>query len=307
VKPRNISLLTIAFLLTTATDVLAQQVYEKKDGFAGNTLYYTQSRDASLEGGSFFSGRYVRFKFEALSPVSALVRNPFVLHVDTQTNGWIFISAGDSLQLKIDGGEIIALKGAGSRDSREVLQGDTVLESANWEIPLPVIQQIASAKTVEFRILGDRQNITGSLKGNLLADAQGFAEKTPGLMVVTAPKPEQAEALAVATGAACPALSGTSTSDPPARLGVTYGPVTVAVATLLHLGEPRGIIVASVVDGSVAAGLGIKRGDVLLSAGDKSLSTACDLPQVLATVKKGTALPLHVWRNGVESVLQAQF
>lgn len=300
------TLLTVVLLVATTT-ALAQEVYEKKDKFAGNTLYFTKSRDAKLEGGSFFSGRYVRFNFQAISPVPALVRNPFYLHVDTQTNGWIFIATGESLQLKIDGGEIIALKGIGSRDNREVLNGDAVLESANWEIPLPVIQRIAAAKIVEFRILGDRQTITGSFQDSLLVDARGFAEKAPGLLVVTAPKPEQAEALAAATGAACPVPAGTGGPDGPARLGVMYGPVTKEVATLLHMGEPRGVIVTSVVDGSVAAAIGLRRGDVLLSAGDKPLSAMCDLPLALASVRKGSTLPLHVWREGVESVLQAQF
>jgi S1-C subfamily serine protease len=61
------------------------------------------------------------------------------------------------------------------------------------------------------------------------------------------------------------------------------------------------------VDGSVAAAIGLKREDVLLSAGDKPLSGLCDLPLVLASVKKGSVLPLHIWRGGAESVLQAQF
>jgi len=301
------TLLTAVLLLTATSGAWAQEVYEKKDKFAGNTLYFTKLRDAKLEGGSFFSGRYANFNFQALSPVPALVRNPFYLHVDTQTNGWIFISAGESLQLKIDGGEIIALKGTGSLDNRQVLTADILRESANWEIPLPLIQRIASAKTVEFRILGDRQIITGAFKDGLLADARGFAEKVPGLLVVTAPKPEQAEAMAAATGAACPIPAGTGGPDGPPRLGVMYGPVTKEVASLLHMGEPRGVIVTSVVDGSVAAAIGLKRGDVLLSAGDKPLSAMCDLPLALATVRKGSALPLHVWRQGTESVLQAQF
>ena len=294
-------------LLTATSDALAQEVYEKKDRFAGNTLYFTKLRDAKLEGGSFFSGRYANFNFQALSPVPALVRNPFYLHVDTQTSEWIFISAGESLQLKIDGGEIIALKGTGSLDNREVLSADILRESANWEIPLPLIQRIASAKTVEFRILGDKQTITGAFKDTLLADARGFAEKAPGLLVVTAPKPEQAEAMASVTSAACPVPAGAGGPDGPPRLGVLYGPVTKEVATLLHMGEPRGVIVTSVVDGSVAAAIGLKRGDVLLSAGDKPLSAKCDLPLVLASVRKGSVLPLRVWRGGVESVLQAQF
>ncbi len=299
------ALLALVMLLTTGA--LAQGVYEKKDKFAGNTLYFTKLRDTKLEGGSFFTERYVMFNFQAMSPVSALVLNPFYVHVDTRTSDWIFMAAGESLQLKIDGGEIVALKGMGSHESRDVVSGDTVLESADWEISLALIRRIASAKTVEFRILGDRQTITGSFKDNLMADARGFAEKAPGLLVVTAPKPEQAEALAAATGTACPIPAGTSGPVGPARLGVLYGPMTQQVAAILHMSEPRGVVVTSIVDGSVAAAIGLQRGDVLLSAGDKPLSALCDLPLVLATVSKGSMLPLHIWRAGRESVLQAQF
>jgi hypothetical protein len=183
-------LIAVVLLLTTIS-AFAQAVYEKKDKVAGNTLYFTKLRDARLEGDSFFTERLM-FNFEAMSPVSALVRNPFYLHVDTRTHDWIFIAAGESLQLKIDG-EIVALKGMGSLERRDVVSGDTVLESANWEIPLALIQRIAAAKTVEFRILGDRQTSTGSFKPNLMADAKAFAEKAPGLLIVTALKPEQAE------------------------------------------------------------------------------------------------------------------
>jgi hypothetical protein len=182
--------LTAVILLLTTMSVFGQAVYEKKDKSAGSTLVFTKPRDANLEGDSFFTERYVMFSFEAKSPVSALVRNPFYIHIDTRTNDWMFIAAGESLQLRIDGGELVALKGMGSIESRNVVSGDAVLESANWEIPLAWIQRIASAKTVEFRILGDRQSATGSLNANFIADARGFAEKAPGLLVITAPKPE---------------------------------------------------------------------------------------------------------------------
>src|SRR5712671_4328583 len=108
-------LIIVGMLLTTSA--VAQQVYEQKDKFAGNTLYFTKLRDVKLEGGSFFTERYVMLNFKTMSPVAALVRNPFYLHAETRTNDWIFIAAGESLQLKIDGGEIVALKGMGSLDS----------------------------------------------------------------------------------------------------------------------------------------------------------------------------------------------
>jgi hypothetical protein len=295
-------------VLAMAINAYAQEVYEKKDKFAGNTLYFTKLREPKLEGGGLFlTGRNVSFNFEAMSPVPALVSNPFYVHVETQTRGWIFISAGDSLQLRIDGGEIIRLRGEGSRASREVLSGDTVLESANWEIPLPLIQRIASAKTVDFRILGEKENITGAFKENLFADARGFSEKAPGLLTVAPPKPEEAEALSTATAVSCPIPAGTSRSDNPPKLGVLYGPVTKDVAAILNMAEPKGVIVTSVVNGSVASSIGLKRGDVLLSAGEQPLSDKCDLPRVLATITKGAILPLHIWRDGAESVLQAHF
>jgi|SRR5476651_1987221 hypothetical protein len=46
---------------------ISQPIYQKVDTFSGVTHYFTKRRDANLEGGSFFSSRYVSFDLNGFS------------------------------------------------------------------------------------------------------------------------------------------------------------------------------------------------------------------------------------------------
>lgn len=160
--------------------VNAQQVFEKRDSFDGGTHYFTKARPVKLEGGGFLTQRMVQFAFHAAKKPDA-PESVMWIGVLTSTADWVFIESGQSLLLKIDG-EIVPLTGSGSASTREIAGANMLLESAAYVISSDVLKQLASAKKVEFRIVGSKQNITGSWKTDLLADAFGFAAKIPDLL-----------------------------------------------------------------------------------------------------------------------------
>ena len=90
-------------------------------------------------------------------------------------------------------------------------------------------------------------------------------------------------------------------------LGVNATPVTPPFAHLLKLGEPRGLMVASVTRDSVAMRAGIKQGDVILKYGDKVVNDTSDLQVALADTSPGTTVSITIWRQGNEIVLSASF
>ena len=77
--------------------------------------------------------------------------------------------------------------------------------------------------------------------------------------------------------------------DAPARQ--TYG---IAPAT-------HGVVVQSVKDSSDAGDKGVKRGDVIVRAGDREVTSLADLNAALASWKKDgrTSIPLEINRGGV--------
>ena len=285
-----------------------QELYEKKDKFDGTTHYFTSDRQVKLEGGSFFTMRYVNFSFHAFSP-TATKDVPYYLHVNTSTPDWIFISSGASLVLKLDGEQMLALNGPGSSSSREVMAADTLLESASYLVSEEQLQRIGAAKAVEFRILGDRQNVTGTWNAKLIADAASLAAKGPGLIAVVAPEGSVLVNSLATTGPPqpCPAPKSPATGAAPAKLGVRFVPTPKQFADTFHMPEVSGVLVATVVIGSVAEASGIQVGDVILTIGGKTVAVACDLTEFLAATPPGTKVSIGLWHNGANSEVQAQF
>jgi uncharacterized iron-regulated protein len=79
------------------------------------------------------------------------------------------------------------------------------------------------------------------------------------------------------------------------HLGVTLAP------------EASGVRVAGVTPGSVAAGAGLRRGDVILEAGGAHIATAADLRAVVDAQAPGTWLPLRIRRGGRTREIVARF
>ncbi len=155
-------------------------VYEKTDGFSGKTLYYTAPENPKLEGGSFFSERYVLIKFEALSPVDQTQGAYYTINIDASLQDWIFISSGKSLDLKLDG-KIMSLSGPGSIDNRDVA-ADGVEEVADYSFSGNVLKKIAAANSIEFRLYGDKGVLTGTFTPKMMDELRLFAAQVPSLI-----------------------------------------------------------------------------------------------------------------------------
>jgi serine protease Do len=88
------------------------------------------------------------------------------------------------------------------------------------------------------------------------------------------------------------------------RLGVALAPPRVArrLRSAVGLAERDGLLVRAVVDGSPAAEAGLERGDLLVRAGDRELTTMDDLFDALDAA--GETVPLVVVRGTEERELQ---
>jgi S1-C subfamily serine protease len=91
------------------------------------------------------------------------------------------------------------------------------------------------------------------------------------------------------------------------QLGVALASPHVAARLRRSVGLPdrEGLLVRGVVDGSPAAGAGIREGDLLVRAGDRDLATADDLFAVLADTTAGSALTITFVRGTDEQTVTA--
>lgn len=274
----------------------AQTIFQKKDKFSGQVHYYTEEKRVDLDGGSFFSMRYVYFDIHAYKPMIT-PHAPYDLCVHTHTPGWIFIRAGESLLLKLDGKDILPLYGGGSSQSREVLAGNEVVEIACWSLRPDQLNRISQAKVVEFRILGDRQNVTGTWKPDFLEDVILFAEKGPELIGDIKNNDSSVSAVSTSKNA----------DVKPIKLGVQYVLVTKPLADSLKMPSTNGAFIAVVAAGSLSEKAGIKQGDVILKMGEKQILLQQDLLMAVASFRPGMSVPVTIWRNGAEMALNIQF
>lgn len=101
-------------------------------------------------------------------------------------------------------------------------------------------------------------------------------------------------------------------SDPPVRtsaaldLGVTYLPVTPGVAAYYNLGVQRGALVTEVAPNSLAADMGIKKGDVILSFNGASLEEGVSLLAMMRSCMAGSVVTMDIWDNGERETVQLQ-
>jgi len=80
-------------------------------------------------------------------------------------------------------------------------------------------------------------------------------------------------------------------------------PVSPEVARRIGLDEPRGAVVAEVVEGSPAARAGLKQGDVIVSVQGRPVRTPRDLTRAVASTPPGTKVSLEVAsRDGKRTV-----
>jgi serine protease Do len=93
------------------------------------------------------------------------------------------------------------------------------------------------------------------------------------------------------------------------RLGVALAPPHVARRLRASVGLPErtGLLVRGVEDGSPAAQAGIEGGDLLVTAGDRGLTSADDLFEVLQALAEGSSLTLGVVRGAEERTVEVRF
>ena len=87
-----------------------------------------------------------------------------------------------------------------------------------------------------------------------------------------------------------------------ARLGVSVESVTATSRKQFHIpADVEGAVITQVDPGSVAAGLGLKPGDVVLQLGDKKIKSQADLREAMSTVTWGESRTLKTGRYGENS------
>lgn len=84
-------------------------------------------------------------------------------------------------------------------------------------------------------------------------------------------------------------------------LGVSIQEVTDGLADGLGLDEPRGALVAEVMEGSPAARGGLLQGDVILDVDGERIDSMRELPRLIARIPAGTEARLTVLRGGSET------
>jgi serine protease Do len=82
------------------------------------------------------------------------------------------------------------------------------------------------------------------------------------------------------------------------RMGVTIQEVSQSLAESFGLKSTAGALVSSVEKGSPAAAAGLEPGDIILKLNDTVIGRSSELPPLVAAIKPGTQVKLHVWRKG---------
>ena len=106
---------------------------------------------------------------------------------------------------------------------------------------------------------------------------------------------------------AASAAAATSDAKAPSKywLGIQCEPASDAVRDQLELPKGQGLVVVRVVSDGPAAKAGIRPNDLLLSAGDKKLSSVADLAAAVETAKE-SSLTLKLLRGGKPVELSVQ-
>jgi serine protease Do len=86
-------------------------------------------------------------------------------------------------------------------------------------------------------------------------------------------------------------------APPTGELGLSVRPVTPEMARQLGLGRTEGVVIAEVARGSLAARVGLRRGDVILRIGERPIRSLADYEAALAEAVRGRSLLFHVRRG----------
>jgi len=87
-------------------------------------------------------------------------------------------------------------------------------------------------------------------------------------------------------------------------LGVSIQPLTPELAKSFGLKEPKGVLIADVVQDSPAQKAGIQNGDIITEFSGKKVDSPQELQKVVASTEPGKAIPVSVWRDKATKSLE---
>ena len=87
-------------------------------------------------------------------------------------------------------------------------------------------------------------------------------------------------------------------------LGVSIQPLTPELAKSFGLKEPKGVLVADIVQDSPAEKAGLAAGDIIVEFGGKKVETPQELQKVVAAAGPGKAVPVSVWRDKTQKTME---
>jgi S1-C subfamily serine protease len=87
-------------------------------------------------------------------------------------------------------------------------------------------------------------------------------------------------------------------------LGVSYAPVTPAIAAQLNTPAEHGAVVLNVEPGSPAAQAGLARGDIITEVDGEAVEGESDLTRLVDEHKPGDRVTLTLLRQGAEQEVQ---
>lgn len=274
----SVLLVLVCALLMPMTAAFAADIsiYEHTDTFTGNTLYFTKQEKPKIEGGSFISERYVYINFIALSPMTD-PSAAYGIKVEANIPDWMFIAAGKTLALKLDG-KLVSLYGAGSMENREVVY-DGVQEIAYYSFSLETLRQLAAAQTIEFRVSGDKNQITGIFTDRMMQELRLFSQDAPGLIAANTPAKGVPENASVPGNVTSPQL--------PLKLGASFVALPPSLAGSMKLEPGHGLLLIGIVPELPAAKGGLKVGDVMTSFDGVQTDKPETLQSLVAAHTKG--------------------
>ncbi|MES2205758.1 MAG: DegQ family serine endoprotease [Pseudomonadota bacterium] len=82
------------------------------------------------------------------------------------------------------------------------------------------------------------------------------------------------------------------------RMGVAIQNITPEIAQAFGLGEPRGALIDSIMEGSAAERAGLEPGDVILKYDNKAIKSSDELPKLVSQTRPGTSINIEVLRKG---------
>ena len=87
-------------------------------------------------------------------------------------------------------------------------------------------------------------------------------------------------------------------------LGVSIQPLNPELAKSFGLKEPKGVLVADVVQDSPAEKAGIAAGDIITEFAGKKVETPQDLQRIVAGTAPGKGVPVQVWRDKGQKTME---